>query len=302
MSKKIVIIPTFCDAHIIKYQIPNIIETINPDYIIYNEGRFPAGPESNTNVTAEFLKEYTLDGWRGFDFEELTQIIEENQKKYSDTTIILNKMKYPVETTSAIDCFTLACTNFKELGIDIEKGDYIFPYEADVFHHESTKDEIEGYMVQLEPDTGFKTIWLDFMETQYYVEKKTTPPLTNGGSGGRQRRVCVRYGTMEFLKGVLSNFMTQQYPMLYPTELVTFHYPWIKPGKYKELRFALINRDESYWAHFNMVLNKIREHGNETKDDILLRPNLPLDRLSRYVSFIDIEHPTCMLSHQSFIK
>ena len=121
MSKKIVIIPTFCDAHIIKYQIPNIIETINPDYIIYNEGRFPAGPESNTNVTAEFLKEYTLDGWRGFDFEELTQIIEENQKKYSDTTIILNKMNYPVETTSAIDCFTLACTNFKELGIDIER-------------------------------------------------------------------------------------------------------------------------------------------------------------------------------------
>ena len=302
MSKKIVIMPTFCDAHIIKYQIQNIIETINPDYIVYNEGRFPLGPESNTIINSEFIKEYTINGTRGFDFKELNSIITNARKKYKDTNIILNPIKYPSSMIHAPDCYIHACTNFEELGIDIQVGDYIFPFEADVFHHESSKSEINGYLTQLEPDTGFKSIWLDFMETQYYVEKKTTAPLHNGGIGGRQRRVCVRYGTMEFFKNVLGNFMTQQYPMLHPTDLITFHYPWFKPGKYKKLRYALINRHNSYWEHFDNVLNRIRAHGKSIKDDIILRPNLPENKLSRYVSFIDIQHPNIMNQHVNFIK
>ena len=73
MNKKIVIIPVFGDTHFIKYQIPNIIDTINPDIIIYNEGMFPTGPESNTNSNREFVQKYTLngEGKRGFDFLEL---------------------------------------------------------------------------------------------------------------------------------------------------------------------------------------------------------------------------------------
>ena len=31
--KKIVTIPIFCESHLVKYQIPNIIDTINPDII-----------------------------------------------------------------------------------------------------------------------------------------------------------------------------------------------------------------------------------------------------------------------------
>ncbi len=48
--KKIVIAPIFNDTHLVKLQIPNIIKSINPDYILYNEGMFPTGPESTTNV------------------------------------------------------------------------------------------------------------------------------------------------------------------------------------------------------------------------------------------------------------
>ena len=43
--KKIVIVPVFCEAHLVRFQISNIIDTIDPDVIIYNEGMFPAGPE-----------------------------------------------------------------------------------------------------------------------------------------------------------------------------------------------------------------------------------------------------------------
>ena len=42
--KKIVIVPVFCEAHLVRFQIPNIIDTIDPDVIIYNEGMFPSEP------------------------------------------------------------------------------------------------------------------------------------------------------------------------------------------------------------------------------------------------------------------
>ena len=54
--KKVVIIPVFCEAHLVKFQIPNIIDTINPDYIIYHEGMFPRGPESSTSGNDNFLQ------------------------------------------------------------------------------------------------------------------------------------------------------------------------------------------------------------------------------------------------------
>ena len=302
-NKKIVIIPTFCDSHIIRYQIDNLMETINPDYIIYNEGLFPRGPESDTIINNNFLEEYTLDGKRGFDFNELEDIIDINKNKYPQTNIILNKMEYPTDIITAPQCATYACTNFKELGVDIKEGDYIFPLEGDVFHHQNSKEEIEGYLKQLKPDTGFKSIWIDFMETQFYAEKKTLHPLIDSINGeGRRRKVCVRYGSMEFLKGVLSNFMTQQYPMLNPTTLITYHYPWWKPGKFKELRYNLINREKNYWEHFDKVLTQIRKNGDNIKDDIILRPNLPENRLSRYASHIEIDHPKHIKNHPNYIK
>ena len=73
--------PVFCEAHLVKYQIQNIVDTINPDFIIYNEGMFPSGPESTTQVSEKFKSEFTLDGNRGFDYEEMKEIIHENQKK-----------------------------------------------------------------------------------------------------------------------------------------------------------------------------------------------------------------------------
>ena len=205
--KKIVIAPVFCETHLIKYQISNIIDTINPDYIIYNEGMFPFGPEGNTQTDENFVKNYTLDGHRGFDYEELKEVIRNAQEKYPNTKIILNEINYPNGLT-APECYAMACSNFSELGIQIEKGDYIFPFEGDVFHLESAKEEIAGYMSQLEPDSGFRTIWLDFMETQNYVEKKNLIGWKDGT--GRSRRVCVRFGTWEFYKNILLNFMTQQ--------------------------------------------------------------------------------------------
>ena len=300
MDKKIVISPVFCETHLIKFQIPNIIDTINPDYIIYNEGMFPKGPESSTTVNDEFIKNYTLDGKRGFDYEELKEVISEAQKKYPNTKIILNEMNYP-DGLDAPNCYRLACSNFKELGIDIEEGDYIFPYEGDVFHLESAKDEIDGYLEQLQPDTGFTSTWIDFVESQFYCERSTLKPIIEKIEG-RHRRVCVRFGTWDFYNGVLLNFMTQKYPMLYPTDLITYHYCWWRPGKYKQLRYDQLNRTQRYWEDFDRGMLEIRENGNDARTDVVLRPDMGDDKTSKWASYIMIPHPECLKEHPNYIK
>lgn len=298
MSKKIVIMPVFCEAHLIKHQIPNIIDTINPDYIIYNEGMFPRGPESTTNVNLDFIKNYTLDGKRGFDFKDLEKIIEDAQKLYSSTKIILNKMEYPEHLTNASQCYYKAVSNFKDFGIVIEEGDYIFPYEGDVFHLESAREEIQGYMDQLKPNTGFKSNWIDFIENQYYCERSTLKPFIEKIEG-RHRKICIRYGTESFYKDVVLNFVSQKYPMLYPTDLVTYHYCWWRPGKYKQLRYDQLNRPPHYWNQFNEALEKIK---NSRGEEIVLRPDKPINSTARYASYLDIEHPIAITKHNNYIN
>lgn len=300
MSKKIVIAPVFCEAHLIKYQIDNIVDTINPDYIIYNEGMFPAGPESSTLVNSSFIYNYTLDGHRGFDYQELVSIIEQAQIKHPQCRIILNPMNYGT-VSHAPTCYYMACSNFKQLGITIEKGDYIFPFEGDVFHHENSKTIIEGYLTQLQPNTGFKSNWIDFIETQYYCERSTLKPFLDNKEG-RHRRVCIRYGDEAFYKEVLLNFMTQKYPMLYPTDLLTFHYCWWRPGKYKQLRYDQLNRPAEYWQHFDKALAEIRQIGNTSRQDVVLRPSHDSSMTSHWASYFDIPHPKHIKQHPNYLQ
>jgi hypothetical protein len=299
MSKKIVIIPVFCESHLIKFQVPNIIDTIDPDIIIYNEGMFPQGPESNTNVNNDFVKKYTLDGVRGFDFLELEKIIDNFQEQYPTKKIILNKMNYD-GLSGAPECYYKACSNFEELDIKIEKGDFIFPFEGDVFHHEDSKEEIEEYMSQLEPDTGFKSNWIDFIETPYYCERSTLKPFIEKIEG-RHRKVCLRYGTPEFYKDVLLNFMTQHYPMLYPTDLITYHYAWWRPEKFKELRYDQLNRPQEYWDSFEKGIQKIIK-SKDTQEDVVIRPSRPPQQTHHWASFIDIEHPKHVKQHPNYVS
>lgn len=316
MSKKIVIVPVFCESHLIKYQIPNIIDTIDPDYIIYNEGMFPVGPESNTIVDKYFLDEFTLDGGgkRGFDYPELEKIIEEAQNKYPNTKIILNKMDY--KSKSASENYVHACSNFKELGIDIEVGDYIFPYEGDVFHHEDSKSEIQEYLNQIKPNEGFKSKWIDFVENQYYAEKSSLKPwiwkegkeslVYNSNpdweNQGRSRKICIRFGDIEIYKSIILNFESQKYETLYPTDLTTFHYPWWRSGKYKELRKKQLNRHLNYWSDFEKGVGKAKE---PYYLDIDVRPSMgpqALESTYRFIRFIDIEHPIHIKSHSCYIE
>ena len=310
-NKKIVIIPVFCESHLIKYQIPNIIDTIDPDYIIYNEGMFPVGPESSTVVDKTFLNKYTLngEGKRGFDYPELKKIINNAQKLYPNTKIILNNMEY--RDSSASVNYVHACSNFDELGINIQRGDYIFPYEGDVFHHENSKEDIKEYLNQIKPNEGFRSKWIDFIENQYYAEKSSLKPFIwqniknsnpNWENQGRSRKICIRFGDMETYKSIILNFESQKYEMLYPTDLITYHYAWWRLGKYKELRFKQLNRHPLYWEYFQKGLSKIKENKYL---DIDVRPGMgpnSIESTFRYIRFFNIDHPKHIKSHPCYVE
>ena len=308
MNKKIVIVPVFCEAHLIKYQIPNIIDTIDPDCIIYNEGMFPAGPESNTIVNDDFIKEYTLGGHgkRGFDYLELKKIIKDAQIKYPNVKIILNEMEYL--ESSASKNYVYACSNFDALGIKVQEGDYIFPLEGDVFHHEDAKQEIQEYLTQIEPNQGFRSIWIDFVGNQYHAEKSSLKPFIlddehadpSWADQGRSRKICIRFGDMNTYQGILMNFESQKYDMLFPTDLVTYHYAWWRPDKYKQLRYKQLNRHTSYWKLFENGMNMISENKYL---DIDVRPGMGPNSINstfRYIRFHDIKQPKHVKEHSCY--
>jgi hypothetical protein len=308
MSKKVVIIPTFCESHLIKHQIPNIIDTVSPDVIIINEGMFPAGTEGNKYLTREWLQKYTLngEGKRGFDFSQLKDIVEQAQTKHPDVQIILNEMEYGANM-SPTDCYVAATTNFSEVGIEIEEGDYIFPYEGDVFHHENSKEEIQHYLTQIKPGEGFRSIWIDYMQNFWYVEKNRIKPWLGPeyqhDNNYMSRRICFRYdkGGVKYLN-MLRNFMSNDYHnpvtgygMLYPTDLITYHYAWIRPGKFRELRCDQLQRQVGYWEAFTRGLDECDRY---ERSEVTIRPNR-ISTVDGFVKFFDkFSHPKHIRNHQ----
>ena len=299
MSKKIVVVPIFCESHMVKCQIPNIIDTINPDYIIYREGVFPKGPENNTDIDFKWLDKYTLDGRRGFDFLEMKKIIDDAQKRYPNTKIILDEIDYE-SNLSAPECYMYACSELEELGIKLEEGDFIFPFEGDVFHHENSQDDIKNYLEQLEPDTGFRSFWIDYVFNFWYVTKYRIKPFLRDKKhhyeqNYQSRRICVRFGTMKFYKEVLLNFMTREYKMLYPTDLITYHYLNIRPNKFAELRSEQLVRDFNYWKGQE---NARIEANQYLKSEINVYPHLDPEFTGNWIKFFDIkDHPKHIRNH-----
>ena len=297
MSKRIVIIPNFGESHLIKCQIPNLVDTLRPDVVIYNESLFPKGPESKTNINEEFRKKYCYqDTNLAWDTLETQQLINQAQIDYPNVKWIHNEMKFPKDT-SASEAYTMAVSNFKDLGIEVEEGDFIFPYEPDIFHHESISESLTNLLEQLNPNQGFTSVWLDFVGTQNYIEKNNNPFIGNV----RGRKLCIRFGTMDFYQKITREFESQSYRDLFKSNLLTFHYNWFRFEKNKQLRFDQIVRRPEYWNMFNEGLEEIYSNTvNKIEQDVVLRPER-FDHM-RWASYINIEHPNAIKTHPNYIQ
>jgi hypothetical protein len=292
MSKRIAIIPCFGDGHFTKFQIENLVNTIKPDVIIYNEGLFPQGPENKGGMDLNFRSLYCHNQTNlAWDTEIVQSAIKEAQQKYPEIKIFWNEMNYKNPDCNV--CYVEAVSNFTKFGVDIQPGDIIFPLEGDVFFHQDYAQELERYLQDLKPNEGLRAPYLDFMENESYVEGSALDASTI-----HYRRIAIKFGDWDYYKNIVINFMSQRYPLtLFPQYI--FHYPWWKPGKYKDMRVALLKRDDQYHKNFLSGLDraKLREDSK-----IAVRPNRSENDPMRYIVKIDIDHPIEIREHQNYCK
>ena len=299
MSKRIVIMPTFAEAPMIACQIPNIVETLKPDIVIYNEGLFPAGPENGSIIDEQFVKKYcSPDGYTGFDFEHTKRVITQAKEQYPHIRWHLGAIRYPKGTT-AEGAYTFAVSNFKDFGITLEEGDIIFPSEADVFHHDNDADRIDELVNNLKPDDGISSTWWDFGATQYYVEQRLHPDVN---TVTRSRRFAVCYGSDEYYKSVAKCFVSQKYENTTLVDLRTYHYPWFREDKYLDLRCTMLRRPAGYWDSYLIGHHEsIKESVEGTfKESIMIRPHAPGNY--RFVKHIDVSHPRAIENHPCYVQ
>ena len=304
MSRKIVIIPSFASSHFLKCWIPNVIESINPDVIIINEGLFPNGPENKGHIDQAFREKWCYkDTNAGFDYDDTLEIVSNwtidryngNEKVPHIECRIIN-----YDDPDVNNCFVKAITMPEIFGV----GDVIFPLEPDAFHREVNNKKIQDAIDRLDIGQGIQTKWVDFLETQYYTEAiNLVQP--------KYRRFAYRFDNMENYKSAMSGFMSQNYSRLQKCDdFITYHYPWFVYDKWKELRYELIHRsDPQYWKDFDDGLQEIRQSSKwindfgkvmDYQDKIVIRPSRQDE--GRYAKFIDIEHPEAIKNHPNFIK
>lgn len=286
--KRIVVIPCFGEAHFTALQIDNLVSTLSPTHIIYNEGLFPKGPE-NKGIDEAFRKDFCYkDTNLAWDTELLQQAILVAQAKYPDVSIKWNPIDY-----SDIDANNCYVYSVSTLGVELEQGDLIFPLEGDVFFHEDDVELLEQYLDALQPDQGLQAPYLDFMENQYYIEAESLDPQRI-----HKRRIVIKFGSWEYYREVVKNFTSQKYPQLKIFPRYIFHYAWWRPGKYKDLRFRQLVRPEAYRDAFKAALQQASEN---KLDNIVIRPTRAEDDPLRYITKIDIKHPVHILQHSNYI-
>ncbi len=299
MGKRVVIISSFAEAHLIKCQIPNLVNIFNPDVIIYNEGVFPLGPESKTkNFNGEkwcFNKHTGV----GFDFKETLDAIRQSEKQYTSIKFRIHHMDYSkCDDKSADGAYMYAASYFHK--IDIERGDIILPLEPDVFHHESQKNLINKAIDTLEIGQGIASNWIDFLQTQYYTEK-----IHRVNNNFKNRKIAYRFDNMDNYKSMLYSFTSQNYTSLrIINDINTYHYAWFRPFPYKQLRYELIHRgDPQYWVDFERGLEQIYINSiNKNFKPVVIRPSRP-DPMRYAVPITMFDgHPIEIQSHPNYIK
>ncbi len=311
MSRKIVICPSFASSHFIECHIQNMIDVIDPDVIIYNEGLFSQGPENKGHVDSEeFREKYILDPKGsnvGFDFRESVRIVMDYNRPIQLTTdnIVIQSIKYIDDDVNK--CALNAMSSMPKRFGEFEVEDIIFPLEPDAFLLESDKKVIQEEISKLLPGEGLKCLWMDFLETQYYTEAINLEQP-------KHRRFCYCFDNMENYKKAMDGFMSQSYPKLkFTDKFFIRHYPWFVYDKWKELRYDLIYRsDPQYWKDFENGLQQIRRESRRIvngaafkinhdplRERIIIRPSR--QDAGRYAQFIDIEHPAAIKNHPNYV-
>jgi len=285
--RKIIVEPTFMEAHFLDAHIRNICDYIYPNIFIFIEGCFPKGPESTTQNMNEFKTHYTLNGYRGFDYEQVKKIIFENSQRYPNTSFLLIETNYDINMETA-DAYYYAFTEWLKY-VDVGPDDLIFPLETDLFFTAAQADLALSLAVRLSPDEGIGSSYISYFES---------PQVVFPWSGERIRKLAIRYGSGGLWHKLFKVFFWEnKYKhMLKNYNLKLHHYEWIRPGKYFDARVAQLNRDEKFWQCVKEARMLIQEHPEGWKECISESDVFPLE----WKAITKEVHPPHIYGHENW--
>jgi len=287
MGKRIVVSPCFNELHFLKRRIPNVCEYLQPDYCILADGMFPRGPENRTQGgdLDTIIKNYTLEG-KGklsFDFKELKQFLNECSKKYPNTKFVLLPMDYD-KGVNHEQAYYVTYNIFKKI-LTPSPDDLIFPLECDVFLTETQAQELLSQCESLEPNHSLMSNYYQFFESPKVA--MTTQ---------RYRRLAYRYGNGS-VWGCYKQFGSS-----HDSGIRAFHYEWIRPNRYFELRLLQLSRG------YTSVLRELRSIIRSKPDNLgksLVAATAKLGPKQRDLGLIVSplqlsEHPLHFQTHENF--
>ena len=188
-----------------------------------------------------------------------------------------------------------AYTSFKRV-IKVQPDDLIFPSETDLFFTEDQAKQILTQANNLKPDEGFGSTFRLFFES---------PRVSIPGYGGqgRNRKVAYRYGT-----GNLSNILAlgnskeSYHAYIKWVDLQLFHYEWIRPGKYWDMRFAQLKRTPCVYEGFKKAKALIESDPPHLKEDLETMVGWEGSFILAANDLKIEDHPKHIRKHPNFIK
>jgi len=285
---RIIVEPCFNEAHFMQAHIANMCEFLEPDVFVIAEGMFPNGPEAHKAPEADFKDRWTTDGVRSKDIEELRDLVSDANQAY-DTEIHIVEMDYdPVDINR--QTYIKSYNAFKEV-VSPSPEDLIFPIECDMFLTKTQADVLLGFCNDMKPDSGIYSSYTRFFEAPY-VEFNDDRP----------RKIAFRYGSGKLYDTIMNEFCDERYfDKLLGLDLGVFHYEWIRPGWYYDMRVEQLPRTDNTWE----VLSDLRYEIEQGPDN--LQHRIDIATMTFHVKFTvsnlgPEDHPPQILSHPNFVK
>ena len=93
---------------------------------------------------------------------------------------------------------------------------------------------------------------------------------------------------------------TAGYGMLYPTDLITYHYAWIRPSKFRELRCDQLQRGGTYWDDFCRGLDEADQYN---LSEIVVRPDRSdYDTVNTLNFLISLNILNMLMQHECWVE
>lgn len=285
---RIVVEPCFNEAHFMKAHIANMCELLEPDLFVIAEGMFPNGPEAHKAPAQDFADKWTTDGVRSKDIEELYDIVSDANEMY-DTQIHIVKMEYDPKDINR-QTYIKSYRAFEGI-IDPSPGDMIFPVECDMFLSPTQAKTLLETCSTIGPDAGIYSTYTRFFEAPYVLFNDDRP-----------RSIAFRYGSGELYNWHLNVYCDERYfDRLLGIDLGVFHYEWLRPDWYWDMRIDQLPRTDNTWT----VIPEVRKAIEQGRDDLQQRIDEATSdfHLKFVVNRLGPEdHPIHILDHPNFVK